>query len=90
MKEKNWSAGTRNQSRKHPVERGVCAYLLALIDETWLRPLKNEITFYTKVTPIEMLAHLTTASGGSSASTSSTSTFSSPTSGNKIRASPIT
>ena len=26
--------------------------------------LKNKITFYTKVTPIEMLAQLTTASGG--------------------------
>ena len=63
-KEENWSAGTRNQSRKRAIERGACAYLLALVDETCLRPLKNEITFYTKVTPIEMLAQLTTASGG--------------------------
>ena len=63
-KEENWSAGTRNQSRKRAIERGACAYLLALIDETWLRPLKNKITFYTKVTPIEILAQLTTASGG--------------------------
>ena len=61
-KEENWSAGTRNQARKRAIERGVCAYLLALVDETWLRPLKIEITFYTKVTPIEMLAQLTTAS----------------------------
>ena len=42
----------------------MCAYLLALIDETWLFPFNNEITFYTKVTPIEMLYQLTTASGG--------------------------
>ena len=44
-KEENWSAGTRNQSRKPAIERGVCAYLLVLVDETWLRPLRNEITF---------------------------------------------
>ena len=55
--------GTRNQARKRAIERGTCDYLLALADETWLRPLKNEIIFYTKVTPIEMLAQLTTASG---------------------------
>ena len=63
-KEENWSAGTRNQARKRAIERGMCAYFLALVDETWLCPFKNEITFYTKVTPIEMLAQLTTASGG--------------------------
>ena len=32
--------------------------------QDWFRALKNEITFYTKLTPIEMLAQLTTASGG--------------------------
>ena len=48
-KEEKWSAGTRNQSCKRAIERGACAYLLALINETWLRPLKIEITFYTKV-----------------------------------------
>ena len=37
-KEENWSAGTRNQSRKRTIESGACAYLLALVDETWLRP----------------------------------------------------
>ena len=63
-KEENWSAGTRNQARKRAIECGACAYLLALVDKTWLRPLKNEITFYTKVTPIEMLAQLTTSSCG--------------------------
>ena len=44
-KEENRSAGTRNQARKRAIERGACAYLLALVDEIWLRPLKNEITF---------------------------------------------
>ena len=63
-KEENWSAGTRNQACKRAIECGACAYLLALVDETWLRPLKNEITFYTKVNPIEMLSQLTTASSG--------------------------
>ena len=33
-KEENWSAGTWNQARKRAYERGACAYLLALVDET--------------------------------------------------------
>ena len=41
-KEENWSVRTRNQFRKHAIERGACAYLLALVDETWLRPLKDD------------------------------------------------
>ena len=40
-KEENWSAGTRNQARKRAIERGTCSYLLALVDETWLCPLRN-------------------------------------------------
>ena len=44
-KEENLSAGTRIHARKRAIERGVFAYLLALVDEIWLRPLKNEITF---------------------------------------------
>ena len=31
-KEENWSAGTRNQACKRAIERGACAYLLALVD----------------------------------------------------------
>ena len=62
-KEENWSVGTQNQARKRTIERGACVYLLALVDKTWLRPLKNKITFYTKVNPIKMLAQITTSSG---------------------------
>ena len=51
-KEEKWVAITRNQSRKRAIKIGL------------VRPLKNETTFFTRVTPIEMLADLTKASGG--------------------------
>ena len=63
-KEENWSASTRNQLRKRAIERGANDYLLRLVDPTWLRPLKNEITFFARVTPVKMLSELTKASGG--------------------------
>ena len=63
-KEENWAASTRNQSRKCTIERGANDYLLRLVNPTWLCPLKNETTFFTKVTPIEILAELTKSSGG--------------------------
>ena len=63
-KEENWEASTRNQLRKRDIERGTNDYLLRLIDLTWIRPLKNETTFFTRVTPVEMLSELTKASGG--------------------------
>ena len=55
---------TRNHSRKHAIERGANNYLLKIVDPTWLRPLKNETTFFTRLTPIKMLDELTKASGG--------------------------
>ena len=63
-KEENWAASTSNQSRKRDIERGANNYLLKLVEPTWIRPLKNETTFFTRVTPIEMLAEMTKASGG--------------------------
>ena len=63
-KEEKWAAITRNQSRKRAIERVTNNYLLKIVDPTWLRPLKNETTFFTRVTPIEMLANLTKSSGG--------------------------
>ena len=62
--EANLAASTRNQSRKRAIEHGANNYLLRIFDLTWLRPLKNETTFFTRVTPIEMLTELTKASGG--------------------------
>ena len=63
-KEENWAASTKNQLRKRAIERGANNYLLNLVDPTWLRPLKNETTFFTRVTPVKMLSELTKASGG--------------------------
>ena len=55
---------TRNQSRKRAIKRGANDYLLRIVDPTWLDPLKKKTTFFTRVTPIEMLAELTKASSG--------------------------
>ena len=63
-KEENWASITRNQSRKRAIDHGSNNYLLRLVDPTWLRTLKNETTLFTRVTPIEMLADITKASGG--------------------------
>ena len=55
---------TRNQSCKRAIERGANNYLLRLVTLTWLRLLKNETTFFTRVTLVEMLSEITEASGG--------------------------
>ena len=57
-------ASTRNQSRKRAIECGANDYLIKLVNLTWLRPLKNETTFFIRMTPIEMFTELTKASGG--------------------------
>ena len=54
---------TRNQSRKRAIKRGTNNYLLRLVNPTWLRPLKNETTFFTRVTLVDILSELTKASG---------------------------
>ena len=43
---------------------GANDYLFKLFDPTWLCLFKNKNTFFTRVTPIQMLAELTNASGG--------------------------
>ena len=63
-KEENWAASTRNQSRKRVTKSGANDYLLRLVDPTWLRLLRNETTFFTRVTPVKILSKLTKASGG--------------------------
>ena len=49
--------------RKRATERGANDYLLRPVDPTWLRPLKNETTFFTRVTLVEMLSKPTKESG---------------------------
>ena len=63
-KEETWVASTRNQSRKRAIKRGANDYLLSLVNLNWIRPLINETTFFTRVTPVEMFSKLTKAIGG--------------------------
>ena len=50
--------------RKCAIKRGANNYLFMLINPTWLRPLKNETTFLTRMTPVEMLSETTKTSSG--------------------------
>ena len=45
-------------------EEGIKAFLLANIDETWLKPLRDATTFFNNVTAYTMLEFLRTNSGG--------------------------
>ena len=45
-------------------EEGIKAFLIANIDETWLKPLRDATTFYNNVTAYTMLEFLRTNSGG--------------------------
>ena len=46
--------------RKRAIERGANDYLLKLVNPTWLRLLKNDTTFFTRVAPIEILNQVNT------------------------------
>ena len=61
-KEEILAASTSNQAHKRAIERGANDYLLRLVYPTCLCPLKNETTFFTRVTPVEMISELTKAS----------------------------
>jgi hypothetical protein len=45
-------------------ERGVAKYLRYVVDEIWYNDLRDTKTFYTKVTALEIMAHLNANSGG--------------------------
>ena len=63
-KEENWAASTRNQSHKRNIESGANNYLLRIVNPNWLRPLKNETNFFTRVIPVKILSKLTKESCG--------------------------
>jgi hypothetical protein len=44
-------------------ERGVAKFLREVVDEVWYNNLKNADTFYTKVTPLEIISFLDANSG---------------------------
>jgi hypothetical protein len=43
---------------------GVAKFLRDVVDKIWYNDLKDAETFYTKVTALEIIAHLNTNSGG--------------------------
>jgi hypothetical protein len=46
------------------VEKGVSAFIQAVVDETWIKPLRHLIIFYNNVTAYNLLEYLRTNSGG--------------------------
>ena len=63
-KEENWAAGTRNQARKRVIERGTNKYIISLVEKTWICPLKEPYTFFTRVNLVQLLAQPSLASRG--------------------------
>ena len=45
-------------------KHGVAKFLHDVVDEIWYNDLKDAETFYTKVTALEIMAHLNANSGG--------------------------
>ena len=59
-----WTAKIELQRLIKTVERAGRAFLVAVIEETWLIPLKEETTFYNKVPLRNVFARLKGGSGG--------------------------
>ena len=62
--ERLWTAKIELQRLTKTVERAGRAFLAAVVEVTWLLPLKEEPTFYNKVPLREVFAHLKGGSGG--------------------------
>ncbi len=45
-------------------KKGVSAFIQAVVDKTWIKPLRHPITFYNNVTAYNLLEYLRTNSGG--------------------------
>ena len=59
-----WKTDTDNQKRIRAVKVGACSLILANMDATWIAEMRNLHTFFTKVTPRELLYHLAKYGGG--------------------------
>ena len=59
-----WTAKIELQRLIKTVERAGRAFLVAVVEDTWLLPLKEEATFYNKVPLREFFAYLKGGSGG--------------------------
>ena len=56
----NWTARRELQRLIRAVERNGRLFLLSVVEETWLLPLKSDTTFYNQVALRDMLDHLAT------------------------------
>ena len=59
-----WTAKIELQRLIKTVERAGRAFLVAVVEDTWLLPLKEEATFYNKVHLCDFFARLKGGSGG--------------------------
>ena len=59
-----WTAKIELQRLIKTVERAGHAFLVAIVEDTWLLPLKKESTFYNKVPLRDFFARLKVGSGG--------------------------
>ena len=59
-----WTAKMGLQTLIKTVERSGCAFLLAVIEDIWLLPLKEETTYYNKVPLRDFFSRLKIGSGG--------------------------
>ena len=64
MKEVMHKAVRRDYSLFEAVERGVRQFTLDVVEDTYVRDLKSNKFYYTKVTPIDFLDHLQATCGG--------------------------
>ena len=62
--ERLWTANIRLQTLIKTVERSRCAFLISVVEDTWLLPLNEETAFYNKVPLSDFFAHLKGGSGG--------------------------
>ena len=62
--ERLWTANICLQTLIKTVKRARRAFLIAVIEDTWLLPLKEETTFYNKVPLRDFFARLKGGSGG--------------------------
>ena len=52
-------AQQNNRQLYETVENACCSFIMAVVDETWYKELEDPDTFYTKVTALKLLNHLT-------------------------------
>ena len=62
--ERLWMAKIGLQTLIKTVERAGRAFLIAVVEDTWILPLKEETTYYNKVPLQDFFARLKSGSGG--------------------------